>query len=495
VRLLRSDGVRPVKAVLHLRQRGVRTLLADIALLDADDVVVMELLECWFATADFGAAPEPAERMTWTALVPSLRQPDGAIADWLDPVFDAVAGAAATPETVILAEAMLALAARDAVAAGLQPNEHLLAPPADRRLAHMLHWLAQDGLAQRDAVAQRDGLAQRDGTCWRIAEATDLPRWQDVWRDLLFDVPAAAADAALAGAVAQALRPAGGQQATQTLPTSLVDQMLFASPTGGGAIDALLAGVEAWLDHWPAGRPLRVAEIGVAWPGLTRQLLGLLARRVPAMRYVALAADQDVLAALAESLADWPGATGNVWDRAAEQEEFDLVLGLYPFTAPRGLAATPADAAALLAAGGHLLIVEAMPNRLWQLVFANEAIHSSAAPHAPDTWQAGLEASGCQRTRSTVLAGGELWQTSLVGAWRGQKRVPTPWAPRANWAVFAAAGDFFAPALAEMTCRRPIHDIALLGDPSALSALVSSLTGCHVVILVPDSVQDDVTPA
>ncbi|HEY0425856.1 MAG TPA: beta-ketoacyl synthase N-terminal-like domain-containing protein, partial [Rhodopila sp.] len=331
VRLLRSDGVRPVKAVLHLRQRGVRTLLADIALLDADDVVVMELLECWFATADFGAAPEPAERMTWTALVPSLRQPDGAIADWLDPVFDAVAGAAATPETVILAEAMLALAARDAVAAGLQPNEHLLAPPADRRLAHMLHWLAQDGLAQRDAVAQRDGLAQRDGTCWRIAEATDLPRWQDVWRDLLFDVPAAAADAALAGAVAQALRPAGGQQATQTLPTSLVDQMLFASPTGGGAIDALLAGVEAWLDHWPAGRPLRVAEIGVAWPGLTRQLLGLLARRVPAMRYVALAADQDVLAALAESLADWPGATGNVWDRAAEQEEFDLVLGLYPF--------------------------------------------------------------------------------------------------------------------------------------------------------------------
>jgi hypothetical protein len=59
VRLPRCDGVRPVKAVVHLRQRGVQMPLADIARLDADEAVGMELLECWFATADFGAAPEP----------------------------------------------------------------------------------------------------------------------------------------------------------------------------------------------------------------------------------------------------------------------------------------------------------------------------------------------------------------------------------------------------------------------------------------------------
>ena len=59
------------------------------------------------------------------------------LTDRMNPALDAVAGAAAMPETVILAEAMLVLEARDAVAARLQPNEPVLAPPADCRLAQM----------------------------------------------------------------------------------------------------------------------------------------------------------------------------------------------------------------------------------------------------------------------------------------------------------------------------------------------------------------------
>ena len=110
---------------------------------------------------------------------------------------------------------------------------------------------------------------------WWIAEPTDLPAWPDVWQDLLFDVPSAAADTALAGAMARALGPIirDGRKAAPTLPATLVDQMLFASPTGASAIDALLAAIGAWLEHWPAGQALRVADDQAA-AGLVGQKAG-----------------------------------------------------------------------------------------------------------------------------------------------------------------------------------------------------------------------------
>lgn len=481
VRLLRTDGARPVRALLHLRRRSARALLADIALLDADGTVVMELLECWFAAVNLGAAPNPAERMVWTALVPSGTQPTGSVVDLLDPALDAIASADAVPETALLADAMLALAARDTAEALLPAGERLLAPGSNRLLADVLRWLEQDGMAGRD------------GAFWRIAERTDLPAWPDIWRGLLFDVPAAAADTALAGAMARSLGAiiAGGWEAAPDLPATLVDQMLFASPTGAGAIDALLAAVEAWLDHWPASRPLRVAGIGVGWPSLTRRLLVLLARRVPALRYVALAAGEDALAAVADTLAGWPGVTGQIWDRAGDGQVFDLVLGLYPFTAPRAEAATPAEAAALLAPGGHMLAIEATPSRLWQLVFAAEHARAGVEPEPPATWKARLEAAGCGRTRGIVLAGGQLWQAALIGAWKGHDLVAATPATRPNWAVFAAEDDAMAQTLAGMTRDRPIQDLAVLSDPSALSALRGLLAGRDVVILFPEDLRRD----
>lgn len=476
VRLLRTDGARPVRAKLHLRRRGVRALLADIALLDADGAVVMELLDCWFAVVNLGTTPDPAERMVWTALVPSRTQLAGSGVDLLNPVMDAIAPAEVVPNSVMLADGMLALAARAATEALLPADEQVLAPGSNRLLADMLRWLEQDGMACRE------------GAFWRIATATDLPAWPNVWQSLLFDVPAAAADTALAGVMARALGAiiTGGWDAAPVLPVTMVDQMLFASPTGAGAIDALLSAVDAWLDHWPASRPLRVAEICVGWPSLTHRLLVLLARRVPTLRYVALTGGQDALAAVAGTLGGWPGVTGRVRERAGDDEVFDLVLGLYPFTAPRANAVTPAEAAALLAPGGHLLVIEPTPSRLWNLVFGAEQSLAGVEPSAPETWQADLEAAGSGRTRSIVLAGGQLWQAALIGAWRDQESVAATPATRSNWTVFAAAGDAVARALAGMACDRAIHDLAALCDPSALSALRGQLAGRDVVILFPE---------
>ena len=151
--------------------------------------------------------------------------------------------------------------------------------------------------------------------------------------------------------------------------------MLFASPSGAGAIDALLRAVDGWMSGFPSDRPLRVAEIGVTWPGFTRRLLGRLARHKAGIRYVALTANDEALANLADTIAVWPGASGRLLDVDFETERFDLLLGLYPFTAPGAPTAkpaqviTPSEAVALLVPGGQLLVVEPTPSRLWRLAF------------------------------------------------------------------------------------------------------------------------------
>jgi acyl transferase domain-containing protein/NADPH:quinone reductase-like Zn-dependent oxidoreductase/acyl carrier protein len=431
VRLLRPAGAVPARAVLHLRHRGTRSLLADIVLLDAAGEAVMELLGCWFAAIGVVPGPDPAGRAAWTALVASAIQPACDTPDLLDRALAPCTAADAAPESLLLAEAMLALAVRDAAAA--QPGR-----PAAPEL---LRWLEQDGLARREDAS------------WRIAASDALAPWPEIWQSLLFDVPDAAAETALAGVAARAVPAilAGGWEAAPTPAPALLEQMLFASPTGAGALAALLAAVAAFLEGWPAGRPLRVAQTGAVWPGFTRRMLALLVRRAPGFRFVALTARP---AALADCLAGQAGASASA---AAGEDVFDLVVGLYPFAPPMEGAVAPADAAALLASGGHLLAIEAVPCRLWQVVFGGRHAAGGPPPDLPAVWQADLEAAGCARSRAVVLAGGQLWQAALIGARCGAETAAQAELP-VGLAVFAAAGDGLAQALGGA------HELATLAD-------------------------------
>ena len=374
VRLLRP-GVEVCQAALHLRHRGTRALLADIVLLDGEGQVVLELLECWFAAMRLADAVDPAQRMVWPAWVPSLSQmpPNAAL-----PMPAALsAPAAATPETVVLAQALLEIATSQAAAALPGPIHPDLLP-----------WASQAALTAAD----------------------DLPSWPEIWRHLLFSVPDAVAEVSLTGTCAHAMPQMlrDGWTSAAALPENMVRQMLFDSPTGAAAMTALADAAADWLADWPADRMLRVARIGLPCPSVTRRLLDAVTARGITACLVVLDG--------AEALPNQAGVTTAPWPDETCGGCFDLVVGTYPCTAPQQIQRPPGQIAALLAPGGQLLMAEPAVGWLWTLLFGPD--------RAPQPWQSALRVAGCDRTAATILPAGALWQAELIGATRLPLAVP-----------------------------------------------------------------------
>ncbi|HET9019718.1 MAG TPA: acyltransferase domain-containing protein, partial [Acetobacteraceae bacterium] len=237
VRLLRPRGARLAQAVLRPRHAGPRSICADIALVDDAGAVVGELLECWFVAVPRGAAAL-SELGLWSAHVPSLRQqrrlppPDGTAEERLADLLAALPeGTATAQETVLLAEACLAATAWEALRDQADADGVLEATALAPRHAMALHWLVQDGLAEPAAKG------------WRLAGEHDLPPFAELWRTLFFDLPEAAAECALLAASGPWFA-AAGRDAALTLPASLREQALLASPAAALATAALLRGLE-----------------------------------------------------------------------------------------------------------------------------------------------------------------------------------------------------------------------------------------------------------
>ena len=397
VRLLAPGGTVPAAARLHVTRVGPRSVRADIALLDAAGAAVVELLDCWFVRVALSRAAAPEDRLFHTALVPSATP---GLREVPADVLGVDAGEAG--EAGILADAFAAVAAAAALrrvlpdpaapfVAGQLIEDGMVAPGARDRLDEMLGWLAADGLA-----------AGQDGE-WTLLD--DDIAADDVLRTLVFDQPRAVADAALLSLAAERMEGVLRGAAPPSPSAALLDGVLYGSPAGAAAADALLDAVARVADRWPAGQPLRVLEVGARRGAFTRQVLRRLGGMGVALRLDAATGAED-LPALADALADAPGAAACLWEAGAGRAPYDLIVGLYPL-ALGALDPEALHALAPLAPGGVVLLAEPGPGRVWSLV-------QPEGPRLRDGrgWTRALAAAGLvDASHRTVAAS---WPASLL---------------------------------------------------------------------------------
>ena len=107
----------------------------------------------------------------------------------------------------------------------------------------------------------------------------DLPEIGEVWRLLLAEAPDLVAELALIAAAAEDLPRllADGPRPADSAPLPMIEHLLHGSPVSAAGIDLACDALGEIAARWPAGRPLRVLEIG-ADGGATRRLLDRLAQ-------------------------------------------------------------------------------------------------------------------------------------------------------------------------------------------------------------------------
>jgi len=88
--------------------------------------------------------------------------------------------------------------------------------------------------------------------------------------------------------------------------------LLHGSPVSAAGIDLACDALGEIAARWPAGRPLRVLEIG-ADGGATRRFLDRLAQSATAFSYTATAPDPEQTSRLGFAISGAPGANASCW--------------------------------------------------------------------------------------------------------------------------------------------------------------------------------------
>ncbi|WP_420138945.1 SDR family NAD(P)-dependent oxidoreductase [Sphingomonas sp.] len=406
VRLRNVDGARPVAALLKVTRVGPRSVRADIVLLDTAGRAVADLMDCWFVRVALGRQATADEQFFHIAQVASADPAGGASAvadarfgitqdasDTAASESRLLADAFATSATV---EALRSLAAGDRLAPQSLIRNGKIATASRPILDRLLRWLAADGVA-----------TQADDGSWSFVDE-DLPPSDAILRTLLFDQPRGVAEVAmlaLAGEMLPLLLTEGPTRAP-TIPAALWEQILSASPAGEMAAHKL---GEA-LAHLTQGRdmPVRVLQVGARRGGSTRLLL----RRLGGNASLVAATDNDDLPALTQALHDLPAARAIGWTPGEPLDEpaFDIIVGVHGFALGGWGSRELESLRAALAPGGMLLLAEASPNRLWQMV------RPEAAPLVDSSrWRSMLEGASLTDLRFQPLAT-PLWPVDLISA-------------------------------------------------------------------------------
>ncbi len=338
-------------------------------------------------------------------------------------------------------------------------------PSHRRQLGRLLEILAEDGLLRRD------------GEAWEVARTADATDPDARTRTLLRAAPAGAPELALLARCGaelprvlrgerdplQLLFPADGAASAATL---------YSESAGARVLNALAArALAAAIARLPAGRRLRVLEIGAGTGGTTAGLLPLLPAAQTEYDFTDLS--PAFLERAREAFRAYPFVRYRLLDVERPPEEqgfepgaYDVVVAANVLHATRDLGDAAAHARRLLAPGGLLLLVESTaPQRFIDLVFGltdgwwRFADHDVRPAHplvSVATWRAVLERAGfagVAALAATPGEGGLLSRQAVILAHAGE----VPRAAR-TWLVIGDGGGIG---------RRLAERLRAAGDPCA----------------------------
>lgn len=448
----------------RLTRRSARSVLADFELFDAEDTLLISVSGCRFRAAplvhkaqekvsrwhiDAWLRPHPAEGLiteppSTQALVEALRldmagqaEPRGRWFKEALPLFEALVISFAF-------EAFWTIARQDDDA--LQ----VLAAASDP----YTRWLS--------SLLQQEGLLFAQEGRWQLADSSDLPAAEEIWRTLEREHGAALPHLVLLGRVGRhlphlLLNPSGRDDFIAALRRSPVTETLYQD-------DPAYAGIRQAVEHllrflasdWPAHRRLRVLEIADGPSEVPRALLAALPE--DRLDYV-LALPESVAERQQVEYAHEPNLViatldNANWQLTAESrlpDKFDVVIlrhTLHRAVSPK-VALT--QARRWLAANASLIVAERHPDwsadflaglgkDWWYEAMGDEAPHSSLAPTA--AWAELLRAEGfedvldyCEPAADGLSEGAYLLLARAPAQWAAALPVPEP----ASWLFLADA--------------------------------------------------------
>ncbi|KAA2213860.1 type I polyketide synthase [Teichococcus oryzae] len=354
--VLRRGAPVPVSGELRLLHSGERSGLFQLALRDGSGQVVGWLDEAWMQRIRLAPRASAEDCLFRIAPQPSLAP---AVAPEEPPALQATLRAAQAcdarrdlGETALLLEGHLVASAHAALSSLCDAGRRLPGRHLSPYAAALLRALAEDGLAEPDGPHH-----------WRLAPAEELPAPDAIWQAVLAESPGLAHELAWLALAAErmpaALAAPGRAEALPPPPDA----------AGFGHLAAVLAeAVRHFAASWPAGRPLRVLEVGAQGGPLTRALLAVLGASGRQVRYVIAGAAGDARAAAIPPHAETISVRTEAWTPEAAglpPGQADLVVGIAAAAnSRRGTALLPVLREAL-APAGTLLLAEPAPGRAW----------------------------------------------------------------------------------------------------------------------------------
>ena len=445
VRLLAPFGRVPQRAYLRVTRIGVRSVSADIALLDDRGDHVAELVDCWFRRLELTRRGSVDERVLHADLVPAPLPEFGTppALDLFGATLSRLASAQepdrAQREQALLLEALVGSVAlrtmREIVELGRSFTVSELADSG--RIAPASTGTAECLLR----LLERFGAATEIELEWRLEGSNDLPDAPEVWRLLLAEAPDLVAELALIAAAIEDLPgilPGGPRQPDVSF-SPMLEHLLQASPASATGVALLCDALHEIATTWPKGRPLRILEIGAISGGATRRVLDRLAQSEVALAYLATSVDAEQAARLSFLAESFTGVSARRWspqdgNEGLDGAAFDIILAVNTCARLQLETASFFGLRGLLAPGGIFLAVEPEPNALWDVVFGQ----------GPGWWQAASTVGDASPLRS-----GEEWRAELAAAgFRSTDTAPsawTPWPSAVFWGIAPPREDLSYP--------------------------------------------------
>lgn len=445
----------------RLSRRGARSVLADFELFDAEDKLVVSVLGCRFRAAPLmhkeqekiarwriipWLEPHPAEGLvTELPSTPKLAEAIRLAMDGQEKQRRAW-----FKEALPLFEALVVSFAFEAcrkIADGSEDALNRLATSTDP----YTRWLT--GLLRQERL-----LLEQDGR-WFLADESDLPAAEDIWRTLLREHPACLPQLVLLGRVGRNLPHLLSSDADRHkfldalwhLPAA--ETLYEDDPAYSGTRRAIENALHQLVNELPSHRRLRVLEIAAGPSEVPRALLAALPE--DRLDYVLVLPSEAAAGRQQAEYAQHPNlaiATLNPadWQLAADRrlpETFDVVIVRHVLHRAHNPKGALNQARRWLAAGGCLLVAERHPD--WSADFL--------AGVDPAWWH--------------EAAGGDAPLSSLLP--------PTYWTDMLKAEGFDEVLEFGEPAadgLAEgaylLLARRPRQDVAALPAPESATWLL-----------------------